>query len=172
MTLREGLEKLAKECDGGLVDGDNVAEAIRALLSTADSKRCTCPSYLGSSPDERCPKHGSIDPPADSEQREVWTKERHEADMQDLRDEVADLRRKLAASETIQRNVIDGAMEDLSQQIIDLRRKLATASLANAALREAAQELWNAVAHDVTDESKWVGTAMGKLQAVLASVGK
>ena len=110
MTLREGLEKLAKECDGGLVDGDNVAEAIRALLSTADSKRCTCPSYLGSSPDERCPKHGSIDPPADSEQREVWTKERHEADMQDLRDEVADLRRKLADTESSR----DSWMHDFS----------------------------------------------------------
>ena len=49
---------------------------------------------------------------------------------------------------------------------------LASAEAREAALREAAQELWNAVAHDVTDESKWVGTAMGKLQAVLASVGK
>ena len=49
---------------------------------------------------------------------------------------------------------------------------LAASEAREAALREAAQELWNAVAHDVTDESKWVGTAMGKLQAVLASVGK
>jgi hypothetical protein len=47
--------------------------------------------------------------------------------------------------------------------------RAAAVTFDNAAVRKAAQELWNAVAHDVEDESKWVGTAMATLQDALAS---
>jgi hypothetical protein len=97
--------------------------------------------------------------------------------------EVADLRRKLEEARhdiSVYRGALGyGVPGDISDMLTDgtqpvcgmcgpKEREIASIALANAALRQSAQMLWDAVAHDVTDESRWVGTAMAKVQAALA----